>query len=882
MKEQIPKNYQASITEKKWYSVWEENGYFKPLERKPGAGKYSIMMPPPNVTGQLHIGHALNMTIQDILVRYKRQQGFETCWIPGTDHAGIATQRKVRDAVRQEGLSMPELGREGFIERVWQWVNKYGTAITGQLQALGCSCDWDREVFTMDKQLSKAVREAFVTLYEQGLIYKGSYIINWCPECGTTLSDIEVAHVDNPGKLYYVAYPMVDGVGEIVIATTRPETILGDVAVAVHPADDRYQHLIGKKCILPIINRQIPIIADEYVDSEFGTGAVKITPAHDPNDFAIGQRHQLPEINVMNENATINENGGPYQGMERYQCRQALLQDLEGIGLLRRAEEHQHSVGHCYRCNTTVEPLIKNQWFVSMKPLAQQAVEAARREDVRFVPDRFEKTYLQWLDKIRDWCISRQLWWGHQIPAWYCACGEMIVSRETPTACPKCGSKNIIQDQDVFDTWFSSALWPFSTQGWPDKPLSDLDFYPTSTLVTGYDILFFWVVRMITMGIEVTKMVPFDTVLLHGLVRDSQGRKMSKSLDNGVDPLEAIAEYGADVLRFTLVSGNTPGNDMRFHLERLDANRNFANKIWNAARFIQLNLVDFAWDNIDLSGNLSLADRWILSRYSSLTSEVDRVIERHELGEAARMLYEFLWSEFCDWYIEMAKPRLYSDCEADKHTTRSVLITVLSGTLQLLHPFMPFITEELWQALPHDGESIVIAPWPQADFYCNETEKVMETLMDAIRAIRNIRQEADVKPSQKIRAVVLADSDESLQLFTSNTLYLKALAGLGQLEIRPAAEQAPQEEAVTAVVRGAVIYLPLAGLMDLNQEIERLQKEMVRLKAEVQRAAGKLNNRSFVDKAPAAIVEQERQKLNDYQLQLQAVTDRANALAKLK
>ncbi|QOR36384.1 valine--tRNA ligase [Clostridium sp. 'deep sea'] len=883
MSQQIPKNYNHTDTEKKWYKLWEEKGYFKPVKRDPSKGKFSIMMPPPNVTGQLHIGHALDMTLQDILVRYKRQQGYEACWIPGTDHAGIATQRKVRDALRKEGIDMQDLGREKFIERVWQWKDKYGSTITNQLRALGSSCDWDRESFTMDERCSKAVKEAFVSLYEKGLIYKGSYIINWCPECGTTLSDIEVEHHESAGKLYHVAYPLAEGEGEIIIATTRPETILGDVAVAVHPDDERYKHLVGKHCILPIANRKIPIVADYYVEKEFGSGAVKITPAHDPNDFAIGQRHNLPEINIMNEDATINENGAPYTGMSRYDCRKALIRDLEGIGLLRNIEDHQHNVGHCTRCETTVEPLIKNQWFVKMKPLAERAIEAARKKDVKFVPDRFEKIYLQWLEKIRDWCISRQLWWGHQIPAWYCTCGEIIVSKETPSTCPKCGGKNLIQDEDVLDTWFSSALWPFSTQGWPDLKPEQLDFYPTSTLVTGYDIIFFWVVRMITMGLECTDQVPFDTVLLHGLVRDSQGRKMSKSLGNGVDPLEAIADFGADVLRFTLVTGNTPGNDMRFHMERLESNRNFTNKMWNAARFVQLNLAEFKWSDINLTENLSLADKWILSRFSTLITEINRVVNRYEFGEAARMLYDFLWSEYCDWYIEMAKPRLYSDNEADKLTTRSVLITVLSGTLQLLHPFMPFITEELWQSLPHKGESIVITALPEANYYNEDTEKVMAVLMDAVRSIRNIRQESDVKPSQRIKAIIMADNIETQQMFIKNEIYLKTLAGLGELEVKLLQkDQAPTEEALTAIVSGATIYLPLAGLIDLAKETERLQKELKRLQGEVKRANGKINNEKFVSKAPAHIVDAERQKLEDYKAQLQAVKDRIASLAKLK
>ena len=883
MMEQISKTYDAAITEKKWYQRWVDQNYFAPRPSQNGQGKYSIMMPPPNITGQLHIGHALDMTWQDILIRYKRQKGFETCWIPGTDHAGIATQRRVKDTLLKEGIELEEIGREKFIERVWEWREEYGTTITQQLRALSISCDWERESFTMDERCSKAVKEAFVTMYERGLIYKGSYIINWCPSCGTTLSDIEVEHEDRSGKFWHVAYPLADGSGELIIATTRPETILGDVAVAVHPDDQRYAHLVGKSCILPIMNRRIPIIADDYVELDKGTGAVKITPAHDPNDFAVGKRHQLPEINVMNEDATINENGGPYVGMTRYECRKAIVQDLTDMGLMRKIEDHLHAVGQCSRCDTIIEPLIKNQWFVKMKPLTEQAMQATEAQLVRFVPDRFENIYKQWLEKIHDWCISRQLWWGHQIPAWYCECGEIVVSRDDHPICPKCGAADLVQDEDVLDTWFSAGLWPFSTQGWPDKAPEELDYFPTSTLVTGHDILFFWVVRMITMSLELTGQVPFDTVLLHGLVRDSQGRKMSKSLGNGVDPLEVIQEYGSDVLRLALVTGNTPANDMRFQEERLEAMRNFCNKIWNAARFVQINLADFQYDDIDLSGELTLADKWILSRYTTLVAEIERVLDRHEFGEAARLLYDFLWSEYCDWYIEMAKPRLYSDDDADKRTTRSVLVTVLSGTLQLLHPFMPSITEELWQALPHRGESIMVDLWPTAHWYSAPSEEAMGMIMDAVRAIRNSRQESDVKPSQRIKAIIIADNKHFYNLFAANELYLKTLAGLGELEIMlSGAETLPSDEALTAVSSGATIFLPLAGMIDFAKETARLEKELTRLKSEVKRATGKLNNEKFIGRAPAEIVEEERRKLIDYQNQLQAVSERLERLIKMK
>ncbi len=883
MKERIEKTYDAKKTEGKWYQFWEDQGYFKPKERKEGSGKFSIMMPPPNVTGQLHIGHALDMTWQDILVRFNRQKGLETVYIPGTDHAGIATQRKVRDQLAEEGIDIYKMGRDEFIDRVWQWKDQYGAVIIDQARQLGISCDWERESFTMDSRCSEAVQEAFINLYEKGLIYKGSYIVNWCPSCDTTISDIEVEHYEKQGKLYYVAYPLTDEDGEIIIATTRPETILGDVAVAVDPEDERFSKYIGKECILPILNRKIPIISDEYVDKEFGTGAVKITPGHDPNDFLVGKRHNLPEINIMNDDATINQEGGPYVGLDRYVCREAIIKDLENIGLLRKVEDHKMNIGQCSRCDTVVEPLIKNQWFVKMKPLAKKAIEASENNLVEFVPDRFEKIYLQWLDKIRDWCISRQLWWGHQIPAWYCACGEIIVSKEEPDQCPNCGRMGLIQDEDVLDTWFSSALWPFSTQGWPNIPVEDLEFYPTSTLVTGYDIIFFWVVRMITMGLELTEKIPFDTVLLHGLVRDSQGRKMSKSLGNGVDPLEVIKDFGADVLRFTLVIGNTPGNDMRFQFDRLESSRNFTNKLWNAARFIQLNLDENTKLGFPDKDLLSNSDRWIISRYSQLSNRTTELLQKHEFGEAARMLYDFLWSEFCDWYIEMSKSRLYSDDEKAREITRSVLVTVFSKTLQLLHPFMPFITEELYTSLPHEHDSIMIAPWPEEEFIDQESIKEITNVMEAIRAIRNLRQESDITPGKKINAIFLCQDKENMASFNNNKIYLKSLANIDQLNFVLDDKGLPKkEESLTAVIKGASIYIPIVDAIDLDQEIDRLQQEQKRLESEVKRASRKLANENFVKKAPEHIVDEEREKLNDYKKQLEAVKERIIELKRLK
>ncbi len=861
---EIPTVYDPHTVEAKWYKVWEESGYFH-AEVDKNRQPFCVVIPPPNVTGELHLGHAINETLQDILVRWKRMQGYNTAWIPGMDHAGIATQARVEEHLRQtEGKSRYDLGREKFVERVWQWKEEYGGRILHQLRRLGVSCDWARERFTMDDGCSRAVREVFVELYNKGLIYQGDYIINWCPRCRTALSDIEVEHKDTAGHLWYVRYPLADGSGEyIIVATTRPETMLGDTAVAVNPKDERYQHLVGKKCILPLMEREIPIIADDYVDMEFGTGVVKITPAHDPNDFEVGQRHNLQAILVLDGEAKVNENGGKYQGLDRYEARKAVVRDLEAQGLLEKVEEHQHAVGACTRCDHTVEPILSKQWFVKMKPLAEPAIAAVLNGDTRFVPERFTKNYLNWMQEVRDWCISRQLWWGHRIPVWHCTCGEMIVAKEDPTSCPKCGSTELEQDPDVLDTWFSSALWPFSTLGWPEKTKELEHFYPTSVLVTGFDIIFFWVARMMVMGLEFMGQVPFRTVLIHGLVRDALGRKMSKSLGNGVNPLEVIEEYGADALRFSLVIGTTPGNDTRYRREKVEAYRNFANKIWNASRFALMNLGDFQPFDIDEAElELSLPDKWILSRYQAAVEEVTRWLDRLDVGEAARVLYDFIWTELCDWYVEMIKPHLYGRLgETAKRTSQYVLWKVLEGTLRLLHPFMPFITEEIWQHLPHEGETIMLASWPtiEGKYVDKDAEADMEAVMEMVRAVRNIRSEKKVPPGKEVPAIIHAD-EKGLALVKKAEGYLKVLAKIGDLELVPMGAAKP-ERAVTAVAGGVELYLPLAGLVDIEQEIARLKKELEETEQEIARARGKLANEGFVNKAPAEIVEKERQKL---------------------
>ena len=868
----LSKVYDPQSVEEKWYKWWEESKFFS-AKMEEGKPAFSIVMPPPNVTGMLHMGHAMDNTLQDILTRYKRMQGYNTLWVPGTDHAGIATQAKVEAQLRKEGTDRYELGREKFLERAWAWKEEYGNTITTQLRKLGSSCDWDKERFTMDEGCSKAVREAFVRLYKKGLIYQGNYIVNWCPHCHTTISDIEVEHVENEGKIYYFRYP-IEGTEEYIqIATTRPETMFGDTAVAVHPDDERYKHLIGKNVILPVVERRIPIIADEYVEREFGTGAVKITPSHDVNDFEMGQRHHLPEIVVIDKDGKMNENAGIYEGLDRYECREKLIADFEKSGVLVKIEDHTNSVGHCYRCNTVIEPLVSKQWFVKMKPLAEPAMQAALNGDVKFIPERFTKIYLGWLENIRDWCISRQLWWGHRIPVWYCEdCGEVICEMEDPTVCPKCGSTHLHQDPDVLDTWFSSGLWPFSTMGWPEKtPEFDM-FYPTSVLVTGRDIIFFWVARMLFDALEFTGSVPFKEVFIHGLVLDSQGRKMSKSLGNGVDPLKVIKEYGADSLRFMLITGNTPGNDLRYRDERLESARNFANKIWNAARFSLMNLEDYQADST-LAPQYETADKWIISRYSAVSRQVTEMLDRYELGEAARVLYEFIWNEFCDWYIELVKPRLYGkDTEESRYAAQKTLVEVLRGSMELLHPFMPFITEEIWQHLPHEGETIMLAKWPEQEesLISAEIDKQMELTIEVIRAIRNLRSEMNVPLGKKAEVIICANNHEYTVYLKDGANYILSLASAESLSVEETLAAKPTQ-AATAVVHGIEIYLPLKGLIDLDKEIARLEKELTKMEGEIKRIEGKLANEGFVAKAPAEVIEKEKEKLVKYQASKEAL-----------
>ena len=852
---ELPKTYDPKSVEDKLYSFWNDSGFFH-AEVNPDKKPYTIVIPPPNVTGQLHMGHAFDETLQDILIRTKRMQGYEALWMPGTDHAGIATQIKVEENLRkEEGLTRYDLGREKFLERVWDWKHKYGNRIISQLKKLGSSCDWERERFTMDEGCSKAVREVFVNLYNKGLIYKGHRIINWCPHCATALSDAEVEYEPQPGKLWHIRYPLADGSGDLVVATTRPETFMGDTGVAVNPNDERYKHLIGKTCILPIMNREIPIFGDEYVDMEFGTGCVKVTPCHDPNDFEMGQRHNLEQILVFNEDATVNENGGKYEGMDRYECRKAVVKDLEEGGYLVKIEDHEHNVGTCYRCGTTVEPMTSAQWFVKMAPLAKPAMDVVKEGKTRFVPDRFAKTYLRWMENVHDWCISRQLWWGHRIPAFYCDdCGEMTVSKEDIHVCPKCGSHNVRQEEDVLDTWFSSALWPFSTLGWPEKTKELEYFYPTSTLVTGYDIIFFWVARMIFSGVEHMGETPFETVYIHGLVRDAQGRKMSKSLGNGIDPLEIIDQYGADALRFTLATGNSPGNDMRFSTERVEASRNFCNKIWNASRFIQMNLTIDKDKAAALPETLTIEDKWIVSRYNTLIAEVTRNIDQYELGLAAAKLNDFIWDNFCDWYIEIAKTRLQNGDE----NVQKVLCYVLSGAMQLLHPFMPFITETIWQALPHEGPSGMVSQWPAYDetLHFAAEEAQMETLMDAVRAIRNRRSEMNVPPSKKAKVLVLTEKKDT---FAAGAGFFPKLAYASDIELIDAV---PEDAAkMASVVTGdAQLYMPMGDLIDFAAERARLEKEKAKVEDDIAFVMKKLDNPNFVNKAPEKVVAVEREK----------------------
>jgi len=853
MKE-LPKVYDPRLVEKKIYDLWMKGGYFH-AERDPEKKPFTIVIPPPNVTGQLHLGHAFDETIQDVLIRYKRMKGYSALWVPGTDHAGIATQIKVEEKLREEGLTRFDLGREKFVERVWQWKEEYGGRILEQLKALGSSCDWERLRFTMDEVCAKAVLEVFVSLYEKGLIYKGKRIINWCPKCTTALSDAEVEHQDREGNFWHICYPVKDSDEYLVIATTRPETMLGDTAVAVHPEDERYAHLVGKYCILPLVNREIPIIADEYVDREFGTGCVKITPCHDPNDFEVGQRHNLEQVLIMDDNARII-NGGKYNGMDRYEARKAIVADLEQQGYLVKVESHSHSVGICYRCSTTVEPITSEQWFVKMKPLAKEAIRVVEDGTIKFVPERFTKIYLNWMENVHDWCISRQLWWGHQIPAWYCDdCGHMTVSREVPTECEACHSTKIWRDPDVLDTWFSSALWPFSTLGWPEKT-EDLEyFYPTDVLVTGYDIIFFWVARMIFSALEHTRKHPFHTVLIHGLIRDPQGRKMSKSLGNGVDPMEMIDRYGADALRFNLCTGNSPGNDMRFYVERCEAMRNFANKIWNASRFVMMNLTI---DRNELPENLELEDKWILSKLSRLASEVTANLDKYELGVAANKIYDFIWDVYCDWYIEITKPRLNGEDQEAKISAQKVLLFVLTEILKLLHPFMPFITEEIWQALPHEGEALIIEKWPEygQEFSFPKEEAAFGMVIDAIRAIRSTRAEMNVPATKRPTLYIVTDKTE---IFGSCKAYFSKLAYAGEVIV---SDTAPEklEGMASVVTNDARMFMPMAELVDIEKERARIMKELEKARKELEGQMKKLSNEAFLAKAPEHVVNAERER----------------------
>ena len=883
----IPKVYDPKSFEKKWYGFWEENKLFHAVveeEKEP----YSIVIPPPNVTGQLHMGHALDNTLQDILIRWRRMQGYNTLWMPGCDHAGIATQAKVESALRAEGTNRYELGREKFLERVWDWKEKFGSRIMSQLRSLGSSLDWDRERFTMDEGCSKAVREVFVSLYEKGLIYQGTRITNWCPDCNTAISDIEVEHETEAGHLWHIRYQIKGEDKYVEVATTRPETMFGDTGVAVNPADERYTELVGKTLILPVVNREIPLFADEYVDSAFGTGAVKVTPAHDPNDYEMGLRHNLEQIKVISNTGKMTEGAGKYEGMDRYECRKALVKELQEIGALVSVEDHEHAVGHCSRCHSTIEPMISTQWFVKMDSLAKPAVEAVKTGKIKFVPERFTKIYCNWLDNIRDWCISRQLWWGHRIPAWYCDdCGETTVSRTDIDVCPKCGSKHLHQDEDVLDTWFSSGLWPFETMGWPEETPELKQFYPTSTLVTGYDIIFFWVARMVMMGLEFGKDIPFKTVYIHGLVRDEQGRKMSKSLGNGIDPVEVIDQYGADTLRFMLITGNTPGNDMRFINDRVVATRNFANKLWNASRFMLMNLEGFDKSFVPAEEDYTLADKWIMSRYAKTAQGVTANLEKFELGEAGRLIYEFIWNEFCDWYIELAKARLYDkENLRPRQTAQYVLGYVLEGTLRLLHPFMPFITEEIWQHIPHDGISIMVSQWPGNDekalsqLINDGDEAAMTAIMESIKTIRALRLEVNAAPGKKSE-VILNFTDESLrQVFADNEGYLTVLAAAEPVTMLAAGSDKP-ENAMAGVVNGVEIYLPLKGLIDVDKEVARLNKEMATLEKEVSRLEKKLGNQGFLAKAPAEVVAGEQEKLKGYQEKQAAVKERLSYLATL-
>ncbi len=881
MAKELEKNYNPADIEKRTYDRWQEKKYFHAevnRDKKP----FTIVMPPPNITGQLHMGHALDNTLQDILIRFKRMQGYEALWVPGTDHASIATEAKVVEKLAKEGISKEDIGREKFLEHVWDWKKQYGGRIVEQLKKIGSSCDWDRERFTMDEGCSKAVKEVFVNLYNKGAIYRGERIINWCPHCLTSISDAEVEYEDQAGHFWHLRYKTTDGTGYIDLATTRPETLLGDTAVAVNPNDDRYKDMVGKTLDLPIVHRQIPIIADEYVDMEFGTGVVKITPAHDPNDFEVGLRHGLEVINVLTDDAKITEDYPKYAGMDRYEARKAIVADLEAEGALIKIEDHEHNVGTCYRCGTTVEPRVSKQWFVKMQELAKPAIEAVKKGDTKFVPPHFDKTYYHWLENIRDWCISRQLWWGHQIPAFYCDdCGEMVVTKESSYNCPKCG-KPMRQDPDTLDTWFSSALWPFSTLGWPDKTEEMDYFYPTSTLVTGYDIIFFWVIRMMFSGLEHTGEVPFNTVLIHGLVRDSQGRKMSKSLGNGIDPLEVIDKYGADALRFTLVTGNAPGNDMRFYWERVEASRNFANKVWNASRFIMMHLGDNvitepAYDT------LTEADQWILSKVNTLAKEVTENMEKYELGIAVQKIYDFIWTEFCDWYIEIVKPRLFNK-EQDPASANAAfwtLKTVLIDSLKLLHPYMPFITEEIFCTLQSEEESIMISHWPEYKEEWNNpaAEEMAESMKNVIRGIRNLRTEMNVANARKAKVYIVADDQATCDILSACRASYEHMIYASELSVQMD-KTGVEDNAVSVVIPKATIYMPLSDLVDFEKEKERLTKEKKRLEGELKRVNGMLNNEKFMSKAPESKIAEEKEKLEKYTSMMAKVEEELQALSK--
>ena len=876
MRKELPKVYEPQEVESRIYETWEKNGCFRG-HRDPKKKPFTIVMPPPNVTGQLHMGHAMDSTLQDILIRFKRMQGYAALWVPGTDHAGIATQIKVEEELRtKEGLTRYDLGREKFLERVWDWKRQYGGRIVQQQKKLGASCDWDRARFTMDEGCSKAVRETFCELYEKGLIYKGSRIINWCPHCVTALSDAEVEYQDKPGHLWHMRYPLTDGSGYLVVATTRPETMMGDTGVAVNPNDERYKHLVGKTCILPLMDREIPIVADEYVEMDFGTGCVKMTPAHDPNDFEVGLRHNLDTIRVLDDNGKVNANGGKYEGMDRYEARKAVVADLEALGLMEKIEDYSHNVGTCYRCHNDVEPIISAQWFVKMKPLAEAAIKVVEDGETRFVPDRFAKTYLNWMENVHDWCISRQLWWGHQIPVWYCDdCGHMTVTRDDPDCCEKCGSRKIHRDPDVLDTWFSSALWPFSTLGWPEKT-ADLDFYyPTSVMVTGYDIIFFWVARMIFSGCEQMHQIPFHTVLIHGLVRDDKGRKMSKSLGNGIDPLEMAEKYGADALRFNLITGNSPGNDTRFYTEKCEAMRNFANKIWNASRFVMMNLTI---DKCELPAADALApeDKWVLSKLNTLVKEVTENLDAYEIGVASAKVYDFLWDTYCDWYIELTKTRLQGEDEGAKLAAQNVLCFVLTELLKLLHPFMPFITEEIYQALPHEEQFIMTSRWPEyrADLAFPEEEAAMEAVMDTIKAIRARRAEMNVPPSRKAEVLIVTATPD---VYAQGRHFIQRLAYASEVKFADAAP-ADVSGMVTAVTHNATAYLPLSELVDIAAELERIRKEIEKAQNGLRGVEQKLSNEKFVSRAPEAVVNAEREKAAKYKELIAKLEESAKAM----